>query len=137
MPIETRWLVNGRVIYARLLGTITWDDITVNDMLIRAYLDNGISPVHIILDRREQTEPIPFSVRQIIDAMNGLRHPHHGQLVIVGQQFWLVHLFMRAANMLTGIQVSRVETVADTLYYLAKNDPTLPDIQSILDQLDE
>ncbi len=51
MAFELSWLLEGRVLYARLYGTVTEQDDDAADWLVEAFLNqsNGL-PVHVVTD---------------------------------------------------------------------------------------
>lgn len=137
MPIETQWLISGRIIYVRLQQQVTQDDLMITDLMVQALLDTASTRVHSIVDHREMTGLPKQNMRQLVNTLRGLQHEYHGDFIIVSQPERMVDLFLYSVHLFTGVYTAHATTMPDALRQLAERDPALPDLRDLMRQFDE
>lgn len=83
MPFEISWYQPQRVIYWRVSGQVTLEDVAQMRIGQQNMLSEGKNPVHTIADISDVTN-FPTDLRQLKEALDGVNHPHLGWVLIVG-----------------------------------------------------
>ena len=91
MSIENVWYKQGRVIFETAHGTISADDVHNSNTSVIAMIQEGQSPVHIVIDART-VEQAPFNLRALQEAVTAFREPGIGWILIIANnavfRFW-------------------------------------------------
>jgi hypothetical protein len=83
MPSEASWYQDQRVIYWRVWGQITLEDIAQINKDQQKLLSVGTAPVHTISSIGD-VDRFPTDLRQLKEALDGVNHPHLGWTLVVG-----------------------------------------------------
>jgi len=128
MPFFVSWLCSERVIYARVTGLVTMEEVIgYNTELVR-YVTSGEAPVHTVLHHDNITR-IPRDVLSIRRALTVLDNPGMGWVVHVSQKRspWLYAGLLMSR--MTGSLGHTTTTIQDALTFLSNQDYTLPQLQ--------
>lgn len=126
MAFELSWLLNGRLLHARIFGTMTDSDNALFDDAVATALDGQTSlPVHLLLDysgvERIQSEISPVSAGNQPSKL--AKHPALGLRVAVQNPLLrFIPPFLSSALKPPG---PRYASLCDALGYLYDADPTL------------
>lgn len=82
MPVDVRWIDDGRVIYERFYGQVTIADLNAAQIMFRALLSGTTQRVHSLIDLRA-LEDYPRSLSQIRDSLTLLRSNQLGWIVLI------------------------------------------------------
>lgn len=137
MPIETQWLVTGRIIYVRMENQVAWDDIVISDLMVQALLDTVNGPVHTIVDSRRLNKTLPWNLRTIVDGLRGLQHENQGDFILVSHALRESDLLAYGIRLFTGVFATRMDTPQAALHLLAERDDTLPDLRDVIERFDD
>lgn len=131
MPFEISWLVEGRVIFAKLSGVLNEQDATLYDEHICYYLNWGKAAyIHSVVDCT-QLQQIPSF--QTLAHMKLLQHPHLGWTVTIGtNRNKVVHMLMSMMSQRGKGRLRQVEEMDDALAFLQEIDLKLPDLNQAL-----
>jgi len=126
MAFEFSWLLNGRVLHARIFGTMTDTDNTIFDDAVQAALNTQTSlPVHLLLDysgvERIQSHISPVSEDILPSAL--AKHPALGLRVAV--QTPLLRFVPTFLSSALKPPAQRYDSLDGALDYLYDADPTL------------
>jgi hypothetical protein len=83
MPFEASWYHNLRVIYWRVWGQVTLEEIAQIRLDQQKLLGEGTSPIHTISNITDVAS-YPTDIRLLKEALDGINHPHIGWVLIVG-----------------------------------------------------
>jgi hypothetical protein len=103
MPYQTSWYQEKRVIYIRVWGDVTIDEIHEMSEEQGQYLNQGKPLVHSISDITH-VQSFPNNLAQLRDSMQASRHPNVGWILIVGPTTPLKRFF---TSMLTQILIPK------------------------------
>lgn len=128
MGFEISWLVEGRVLYARMQGVVSNRDDEQFDDAVGVFLNgaNGL-PVHLITDYSsvERVETV-ISPTHAVES-NIARHPALGIRLTSGTQVNpIARYFTPFVSTLLKPGSQRFATRDNALDYLYASDPTLP-----------
>lgn len=134
MPIETYWMIEGRVSYFRYQGKITVDEIAVAAQTgIQMLESSDALLVHTLQDGREITD-FPKNIGQILAVSREAQaHPQMGWGISVGL---LDPATRYIAGMVYKIARTRqrfISNMDDALDFLQSIDQTLPDVRKAYD----
>jgi hypothetical protein len=123
MPYEAYYQTQRRVIYTRLAGNLSLEDVkNLNDAdtgLLRA----GTNSVHIIFDTT-QLNQMNIDLRRMEQAIQFAREPQLGWVIIIGSN--PIARYLGSIVMRTGRANFRfVETMGEALMALSRIDPSL------------
>jgi hypothetical protein len=121
MAVELSWYEEGRVVYQRFRGVLAMDDVETVARALKQQADQGIAPVHAIVDVRQVTE-FPASFSQI-SSLRGDADVN-GWMVVIGLHP-AVRSMARVMSWLRGIQYRPVASMEDALHFLARQDAAL------------
>ncbi len=123
MPYETYFQTPRRVIYTRLAGKLSLDDVKKFNEVDTGLLRNGSGSVHIIFDTNELSH-MDIDLRQMEQAIRFTREPQLGWVIIIGSN--PIARYLGSIVMRTGRANFRfVETMGEALMALARIDPSL------------
>jgi hypothetical protein len=121
MAVELSWYEEGRVVYQRFRGVLAMDDVETVARALKEQADQGIAPVHAIVDVRQVTE-FPASISQI-SSLRG-DGDVNGWMVVIGLHP-AVRSIARVMSWLRGVQYRPVASMEDALRFLARQDAAL------------
>jgi hypothetical protein len=132
MPIVHYWLLPGRIIYVHWSGQLTLDDLTAANHRTKTLLESGEAPIHLIRDD-SQLRPgtTPFSINQLVTAVNAIRNPVMGWAITIGKSAGHVTIATDLYCKVMRIRHHRAVCVEDALQFLQQVDPSLR-----IDQID-
>jgi hypothetical protein len=121
MAVEVSWHEQGRVIYQRFQGSMEMADVEVVAHALEARFNNGLPPVHAIVDVRQVTS---FSIS--MDDINRLKSA-------AGMPGWMVvidlHPVVRSMawimSWMRGVQYHSVASMEDAHKFLARKDASM------------
>src|SRR5688572_24554073 len=113
MAVELSWYEEGRVVYQRFRGVLAMDDVETVARALKQQADQGMSPVHAIVDVRQVTE-FPASISQI-SSLRGDADVN-GWMVVIGLHP-AVRSIARVMSWLRGVQYRPVASMEDALHF--------------------
>jgi hypothetical protein len=122
MPYQMEWLHEGRIIFARVWGSLTVEDARTASIEYYQYIEKGIPPIHSIFDVREVTK-FP-NLLQLRSAMTSSLSPREGWMMIAGGNpalRFIASVLMQLLN----YRFRMVETKEEAVAFLTKHDPSL------------
>lgn len=78
MITPAKWLIKNRIIYAHGSGVVTETDLREHTTQVSILLEEGIAPIHIILDSSPDFQIKHPDLRSGIDNLRFLRHSSLG-----------------------------------------------------------
>lgn len=125
MPTETKWLIEGKVIFQRMWGDITIEDIEEMSKISKQLIESSDRHlVHTITDNSEvKSSPPSNKVRNA--SKEALQHPRFGWFVIYGQNDRLQRFFFQLATSIFNLRTRWFNTREESLNFLAKVDSQL------------
>jgi hypothetical protein len=135
MPQALEWLIEDRVLFSRM-----WGEMTVEEL--RANSDNGIAmsdavthdlPVHTILDGRKMTD-IP-SMKDML-GIKYKRARNTGWIIMILSTNRLYKFMSSTFLQLVGVHFKIVETWSDAVSMIASADSTLPDLSYLPEKME-
>lgn len=124
MPYQTDWLVQDRVLYGRVWGEQTLEEIRESSAQVLQYLDRGTPLIHMILDD-SALEKVPVNLAQLKSATQFLRHEALGWGITVGKSGATTKFLTAMLASLFGIRYRRCETLEEALAFLRERDATV------------
>ena len=121
MAVELSWYEEGRVVYQRFCGVLAMDDVETVTRALKQQADQGIAPVHAIVDVRQVTD-FPASINQI-SSLRGDADVN-GWMVVIGLHP-IVRSIAQIMSWVRGVQYRPVASTADALHFLARQDAAL------------
>lgn len=82
MSYAIKWYVDKQVIYIKLSGVVTTQEVTLLNRQTVEHVQQGIQPVHVIIDTLE-VEAYPENLRWVMELMRNNRFSPTGWNVIV------------------------------------------------------
>ena len=123
MSYNISWCEDKRVFCVRLTGELTDEDWAKVVVIDTRHLEEGIAPVHIIIDVSE-LDSFPTNVRQTASYASHLRDPRLGWAVVVGGNP-LLDFVASLLSQITGFKLTKSGTPEAALEFLRTQDATL------------
>ncbi len=123
MAYELSWYHEQRVIYVRIWGDLTLDELRHYNTEVYDKLDHGVSPVHLILDVTDMKQ-FPPSLTALKSTAHYLSHPNLGRNVMIGGPM-LAQSFARITAQLLKLDFRTTRTMREALSLLKDGDATL------------
>lgn len=124
MAYKLGWYVPERVIYIRLEGTFTVDDLAqISDALIKM-LDSGKPLVHILRDERNITST-PRNLQRARDVMRVGNHRAIGWVVATGNTNAMLQFLMGMMASFFGLNYRHFRTIEAGIAFLQARDPSI------------
>lgn len=124
MPYTVDWVIHKRVLYSRVWGQHTQDDMRQSDQDLKMFLADGIPLIHLIMDAREM-ESMPTSLGTIQSTISTIKDPAYGWVVAIGTTNPVTKFMGLMIAKLFRLRFRRVETLKDGLQFLSQMDQTL------------
>lgn len=119
MPHSTRWLVHKRVVFTRVTGTFTAEELKLLLFRLRMFNKDGRPPVHHIIDTRF-VEEIEFGA-STLKALSAKRCTNTGVVVVLLKDKSQVFLASIAAQFF-GVKMRGVKDFREAMFYLKNYD---------------
>jgi hypothetical protein len=127
MPFEVSWYKERRVLYERLYGELTLNDVFDATQSQRQFAADGIPLVHTIADVREVVR-FPTNI-SLINNNIGHDPKLFGWNVVVGTNP-MIRFIVKVLAQLDSGQYYPVATIEDAVAFLIEQDSTLADMNS-------
>ena len=124
MSHTVEWLLSERVILVNLEGDLTIDDLEDFSNDIVSLLEEGQSPVHIMISDANVGK-IPVQLNQVQKKLGFIRHPALGWLVAVGEVNPLINYIVPTIMKIAGVSYARRHSQEDALRLIYHHDPTV------------
>lgn len=130
MPCQIQWYAEKRVVYQRLYGNITLEDVRYVNQQSAVYLSAGIPLVHVIVNLTE-VEHFPTSlgtIREMLKAPS--QKDATGWVLIYGADNPLLRFVASMVAQLAGekVRLRMVDDLAQAVEIIRQQDETLADL---------
>lgn len=122
MPTDTQWYVEGRVIYTRVTGDITMEDVIAMNARTVELLKQGTPLIHHIVNVEQMTS-FPLKLAELTKAVQFV--PEMGWLLIVGTIHPIIRFFGSIITQVSKARFRTFEKEPDALHFLWDVDVTL------------
>ena len=102
MPIDLRWLIKEEVMFVRLEGTISVEDVTAYAERVTTLLDKSTQCVHFIVDARH-IGYFPTDEERLAVHQSRFDHAHLGWIMLYGNPLF-TSLASRQLRHMPGVQ---------------------------------
>jgi len=117
------WFVSQRCVRVYSYGLVTIEDITAGAEVVKSYLKQANSPVHLIADMRHM-QAFPTNLIEIVRATDVFKSPKWGWLVVISND-QTVRFLATAATQMWGARYQGLTNINAALVFLQSVDPTL------------
>jgi hypothetical protein len=125
MPYQISWLLQDRVIYARLEGVQTIEEIRQANSELKTFLVVGKPPIHLLLDSRK-LEGVPLNLAELRQSTKNVRNPGVGWVIHLNNvQSPLLDFLADILAKFLEVRYRRVRTVEEAVAFLKQQDPSL------------
>lgn len=124
MSFELKWYLSKRIILARLTGELDLDQVEALAKNIYLLIDEGIAPVHILIDDTKGGRP-PISLNQLKARLTWAEHPSLGWVVAIGEADPVAKFLVPLLMKIMKIEFVRYPTLLAAVEFLKKRDLTL------------
>jgi hypothetical protein len=124
MPYRIDWFIPGRVIYRRLWGVVTEDDLRAYYKKFSDLLEAGNAPIHLIVNDG-RLEQMPFKASLNTKHLQINRHPSLGWSISIGQLHFVLRWLTVLPRKLRLTRWQWFKTLEEAKNFLKKRDPTL------------
>lgn len=125
MPYETKWLIEGEIIYSRFWGISTEDELRQALTQVAEMRDNSSrDTVHTITDTSKVTQVLPFQ-----DSLRVVKEFDSNQddswEIVVGKMNSIMKLSLSISRSVLKTKVINLQTIDEAIEHLKKEDPDL------------
>ncbi|MCI0710426.1 MAG: hypothetical protein L0154_09720 [Chloroflexi bacterium] len=130
MAYQVSWLVPQRVIFVRVTATLTRDDIVAMNQDYFHLLDEGVAPVHMLVDAN-QLDKLDIKVKDIPSLLMQDDARFGWNFIVTPNRF--IGFLSNLAAHLTGSKYKTMDKLDEALQVLVRLDSSLPqDLQPYL-----
>ena len=128
MPYMIDWIVDARILYARVEGELTGQELKEATRELTRRIAEGHEPLHYIEDDREFRGLEHMNLEALRQGLTGPDYAKLGWAVaIVPEEYeTMSDILGKMAEIIGGINYVRVQSVPEALDFLAENDQSLP-----------
>ena len=125
MSFSVEWLPGheGRIILQTLVGHVTVELVAAASEEVGVLLDQGIAPVHMVVDVNAVTTFTPHAT-QMKKAGAHLLRPSMGWITLVGASPIMI-TFINIVTQLAGIKLRNFASLDEALDFILQKDPTV------------
>ncbi len=125
MPFKSAWYVEGQVIYTRVWGAITSEELHANilDVQQHYYEQSTQLFVHQLVDNRAVSQQL--SGRDMVSAMPKTPHPRAGWSLIIGQVHPVARFLSDVAMQVIRLRFRFYKTPEEAIAFLKEADNTI------------
>jgi len=132
MPVQSRWLVEGQVIYTELVGDLTLEDIQAGSQGVIDLLEaSNLDTVHLVGDQSKMGD-IPVSLKLFNDAAEFMRHDKMGWFMMYPSENKFAKFIASMISSLTKVQHRQCVSLEECLTTLKRMDDTLPSVDEMI-----
>jgi hypothetical protein len=128
MPIFSDWCVTKRVVYSRVVGDLSLDDLAQASQRMITLLDQGDAPIHHIADMYAMGE-YPLDLKAITKAMPFLRHSKLGWFIGVRPRHVVADALANMLMQAAGVEFRIKATHEGAVQLLRRIDSSLTTIE--------
>ncbi len=126
LEYKLAWLVENRVIHLQISGAYTLATVQELVPAVKALVDAGTAPVHVVWDMTGITK-MPKNIREPINEMSVLRyHPKGGWITMITNSVML-RFAGQIATVFLGANYRAVGTFEEAIETLRRVDQTIAD----------
>ena len=134
MGFENSWLVPGKVVYSRVIGKITLEELSnVSEMTIKMFEESDSPLIHLIIDESE-LDKLPVSIKSFSEASTLLKHPQMGWMIMYGTDDRMAKFMSTIITGIAKVRHRRFRTFEECLAFLKTVDSTLPTVEEMLSE---
>lgn len=132
MPIDLSWYVPLRIMRIHIYDDAGIEDIEQLGLNGRSFLEDGIAPVHVLLDDASALPP-PINLQQLRLALNLRSTDTHklGWVIGVGDVNIMAKVVIPMLMKILTMRYVRVATIEEAVTFLRKHDKSLQAIAEI------
>jgi len=125
MPFEVSWYHNQRVIFWRIWGQVTLEEIAQMGREQQKLLSAGTPPVHTIANITD-VSTFPTDLRLLKEALDGVNHPNIGWVLAVGTTTPLKRFITTTATQMVipSVRLRMFNDMIETIEFLRHIDST-------------
>ena len=125
MPYQISWQLEKRVLMVKLFGILTDQESTEVGEINSRHIQEGIAPVHIIVDARD-LDKFPTNLRQNSQFMGYLSTPSLGWVVAIGiANNMLARFAVTVISQVIHFRLAQRDNMTEAIRYLESQDATL------------
>lgn len=128
MPYTINWHQEKRVIYGKLYGVVTLEDLSQWTPEIQRYIQEGEAPVHLLADVSE-IQKFPMNISALKGVLYREIEPKTGWVVTAGGPSVLM-TFCYILARLFGVNLRVADTLDEAINVLGELDPSLKPAQT-------
>lgn len=144
MPYQHQWLIDGQVLYGRIWGQQTLDELTMSNADVVALLDSAEDRlIHMLIDDSKLGE-LPASLFQIRKTLTYANHKNLGWAITFGVKEYtltsaVTDYVIAMLAKLTRARYLRVKTFSEAVDHLKRMDTSVdwdkinPELRATLD----
>lgn len=125
MGYSIGWVVEKRVLYSRVWGVHSAEDIVSSDTELLRLKQEGIPLIHLIMDARDMVT-MPTSLGNIQSSLKTIRDPAFGWVVPIGTTNPVTKFMGIMIAKMFRLRFRRVETLEESIAFLKEIDATIP-----------
>ncbi len=124
MPYELKWYVDNRIIYARVWGKTTSDEMQDFGALMLSLVESGTPPIYYIFDGTG-IQQMPVNFTQAKDALKFARHEAMGGIIAIGRSNPLVQTLSAVMTRIFRVNYRQLPTFDDAIAFLKEHDHSI------------
>ncbi len=124
MPYEVSWYRPNRIIYERVYGELTLNEVQGTVVEIERMLEEGTSPIHLIVDMRE-LDKVKVPVKEIANVSRSLRSTKLGWVLLLSTGKPLLDFLASVVSQVTRMQLAKRASLDQVDDFLLRQDASL------------
>jgi len=123
MPYQTDWYIEDRVVKIDVTGELTLDQIDAFDADYHYKTENGMPPVHMLLNCNRVTR-FPMDIGKIYPVLSKRKHTRAGWILLISGNSACQYVVQNLTNLLK-IRFHSCSSVEEAFVFLTQVDETL------------
>ena len=137
MPVISRWLVPGKVIYTDLVGDLTLEDLKAgSDGVISLYDESEFDQIHVIANQAKLGN-IPVSLKLFNEATPFVRDKRLGWFIMYPEGTQFAKFMASMVTSLAKIDYRPTDSLENALSLIKRMDDSLPDVDEMMTVISE
>ncbi|MEO8611863.1 MAG: hypothetical protein ABI690_28445 [Chloroflexota bacterium] len=124
MPSETAWYVENKVLFNRMYGAITNEDLTQNSDVLNNHILEHPEQLILIVDMLDVTE-FPFNFKTMLAQIGAYQVHKHVAWVLVIADNRLVNFFGTLVSKVTSLSLRSFNSMDEVYAFINHNVPDL------------
>lgn len=128
MPFKVSWYIPDHILYTRMWGQVSHDDLTEMNHLLNQHLDESSQQMVYQITDDSEVQGISPSLADMKQSITVLTHPRLRWVLVVGEVNLFINFMVSTLMHLFRVRYRRMKTLDEALKFVVEQNPALAEL---------